>query len=250
MAPRRRIVTVLAVCLAVPLAALPAAAADFADRAILGFSPDGGTFAFEEYGVYDGSGFPYSDIYVIDTTADSWVAGTPVRIVTRVESAPLAATRAEALKAAAPILDKRRVGEAGTLLVSNPITEMSADDNSVRFVVNPYLATPERTWVLTLTSLAVAETAPCQNFGPLAGFRLVLTGLASPRRIVLHDDAGRPLPASRGCPQGYAISDVVYYDPRSAAPALVVLLSVFSQGFEGADRRFLAVAIRPDPSLD
>jgi predicted secreted protein len=35
---------------------------DYADRTILGFSPDGGIFAFEEFGVGDGSGYPYATI--------------------------------------------------------------------------------------------------------------------------------------------------------------------------------------------
>ena len=47
-----------------------AQAGDFAKREIHGFSVDGGLFAFEEYGVQDGSGFPYSNIYVIDTATD------------------------------------------------------------------------------------------------------------------------------------------------------------------------------------
>ena len=46
-----------------------AEAGDYADRTILGFSPDGSTFAFEEFGVQDGSGFAYANIYMIDTGA-------------------------------------------------------------------------------------------------------------------------------------------------------------------------------------
>ena len=71
----------LAVAAAFVLAGLGrVAAGDFADREIFGFSPDGGTFAFEEFGVQDGSGFPYATIYVIDTAKDAWVSGTPIRV--------------------------------------------------------------------------------------------------------------------------------------------------------------------------
>ncbi len=52
-------------------------AGDFAKREIHGFSIDGQLFAFEEYGVQDGSGFPYSTIYVIDTSTDQWTANSP-----------------------------------------------------------------------------------------------------------------------------------------------------------------------------
>jgi predicted secreted protein len=48
------------------LLAVPAAhAGDYAYRDILGFSSDGKSFAFEEYGVQDGSGFPYANIFVV-----------------------------------------------------------------------------------------------------------------------------------------------------------------------------------------
>ena len=73
----------------------------------------------------------------------------------------------------------------------------------------------------------------------LQGFRLVLANPAGERRAI-HDDTA--LPASRGCPQDYAISDVVTYFPEGRDPVMVVLVHVISQGFEGPDRRFLAVA--------
>ena len=60
------------------LAPIAAQAGDFADRALLGFSPDGRYFALEEYGIQDGSGYPYSNIFLIDTTTDEWVTGTPI----------------------------------------------------------------------------------------------------------------------------------------------------------------------------
>jgi predicted secreted protein len=51
---------------AIAAASVPALAADTAALSILGFSRDQGVFAFEEYGIQDGSGFPYSNIYAID----------------------------------------------------------------------------------------------------------------------------------------------------------------------------------------
>ena len=42
---------------------LPALAGDAALADFIGFSEDGQTFAFEEYGIQDGSGFAYSTIY-------------------------------------------------------------------------------------------------------------------------------------------------------------------------------------------
>src|SRR5690606_4210255 len=68
-------------------------AGDVAELDILGFSQNGGIFAFEEYGVQDGSGFPYANRYYIDTATDSYVKGTPVRVRIDDENASLQAAR-------------------------------------------------------------------------------------------------------------------------------------------------------------
>src|SRR4051794_38905355 len=59
-----------AVMLAGAALPLPALSVDRALIELLGYSPDGRYFAFEEYGLHDGSGAPYSDITIIDLNAD------------------------------------------------------------------------------------------------------------------------------------------------------------------------------------
>ena len=44
----------------------PALAGDRAVIDFIGYSADSRYFAFEEFGIQDGSGFPYSSIYIID----------------------------------------------------------------------------------------------------------------------------------------------------------------------------------------
>ena len=53
---------------------LPSAGGDTASIEILGFTADGSVFAFEEYGIQDGSGFPYSHRFYIDTATDRFLA--------------------------------------------------------------------------------------------------------------------------------------------------------------------------------
>lgn len=226
--------------------ATSALAGDYADREILGFSPDGATFAFEEYGIQDGSGFPYSNIYVIDIDRDAWLDGTPIRVRLENDAARLDEARAQARKQAQPFLDKYEVSVPGVLAVSNPETELSADPYSVRFLTNPYIRSDDRIWTLTLTGIPLPETGKCENLGPVKGFRLVLSSAQGLSRV-LHEDKG--LPASRGCPQDYAIADVLLYSPERDEPVLVALLRGYSQGFEGPDGRFLAVTVRLEPPL-
>ena len=222
--------------------AMPGAAAwagDYADRTILGFSPDGGTFAFEEFGVQDGSGFAYANIYMIDTERDAWVSGTPIRVMHESEDETLANVREEARQRAMPWMTRYGVAPGGRTVVSNPSSELSADPYSVRFLTDLYANMRDHAWTLSLTPVPLPEPIGCENLGPVQGFRLVLTSPAGKARTI-HDDTA--LPASRGCAQDYAIADVVTDFPEGSDPVMVVLVHVISQGFEGPDRRFLAVA--------
>ena len=224
--------------LTLALACAPAAAGDYAARDIIGFSPDGGTFAFEEYGVQDGSGFPYSNIYVIDTASDAWVGGTPVRVLTRGDMAPLDKTRAEAHDKAQPILDSRHVGVPGNHVASNPPTELSADPHHVVFLSRIVSPMGGEGYDLALSEITL-PAGDCPDMGqPFRGFRLTLTTPSGGAQTLASDSA---IPASRHCPLGYAISDVLTYYPESGQPVLAVILSMFTVGFEGPDRRFLAV---------
>ena len=73
-----------------------ALAADGAAFNAIGYSPDSRYFAFEQYGVQDGSGFPYWDVFVIDLKTNEWVKGSPYRALLESEEAKLAAARDQA----------------------------------------------------------------------------------------------------------------------------------------------------------
>ena len=216
-------------------------AGDYADREIIGFSPDGAIFAFEEYGVEDGSGFPYSNTYVIDVAADNWVPGTPIRVRDENESRPLSDLRREARAKASGLLGQHNIAVPGTLVASNPATETSADPYRVSFL--PRLIVPPSGAGMSL-ELAEAEmpAADCPDFGkPFKGFQITLTGTGGAK--VLHADT--QIPKTRRCPIGYAVSDVVtWYPDAGGDPSIAVIVSVYSVGFEGPDRRFLAVTTR------
>ena len=222
---------------ALAIAGTSALAGDYAELEALGFSPDGRTFAFEEYGIQDGSGFPYSNIYVIDTLNDSWVSGTPIRVLTQSE-APLKPTRDQARNQARPILQARQVGEPGNHVASNPPTEMSADPHRVLFL--PRMLSPPggTAYDLSLTEISL-PASNCPDVGDAyRGFRLTLTSASTPTQTLANDTS---IPSSRHCPLGYGISDVFTYYPAGGQPVLAIIVNMYTYGFEGPDRRFLAV---------
>lgn len=219
-------------------------AGDLADLSVLGFGADGKVFAFEEYGVQDGSGFPFSNIYVIDTDTDSWLPGTPIRVSIDQETVPVASARAQAHKQAAPILQANGVDGPAMMLASSPLGEYTADPASLTFG-QPFgahpLEVPKRRFTAAL-DIYDAETPgeDCETYigAKPKGFRLTISNLTSSAESVLHEDS--QIPQSRGCPITYRISDVAVPDVYPAGK-VAVIISVFKLGFEGPDRRFLAV---------
>jgi len=234
-----------------------ALAADSAESVALGYSPDRRYFAFEQFGTQDGSGFPYSDIFVLDLDANSWVEGTPIRVLTQDETATLGTTRATSAARAAPILAGHKIGEPAVVLASNPATEVREDRDSVAFdpyyrhmggsVPMPAADTWGERYEVKVTATDVLPLPEhCKAYGePVKALTVTLTELKSGKVTTVHRDAG--IPTSRGCPQGYDIDKVVapaaYYGQDGR---FVVLVGVYSFGFEGQDRRYIAIPARPE----
>lgn len=224
--------------------AFAARAGDAAELEILGFSADGGIFAFEEYGVQDGSGFPYANRYYIDTETDSFVSGTPIRVRIDDEAATLAAAREQARQQGEAVVGQAELAaNPGFTAGLNRVTELSADPS--RIVVNPRPVFPaiDPPLELRLETLPMANTPGCENFGEIRGFRLLRIDAAPGGRTeVLHED--KAVPQSRGCPEGYAIGAVQTF-VRDGLSRYAVLISVRRVGFEGPDHRWIAVTARP-----
>ncbi len=222
----------------------PSYAGDAADRHIIGFSSDGSAFAFEEFGRQDGSGFPYSNIYIIDTEKNEWVDGSPFRSIITREDAEVREAREVVLQEANFLLAKLGIqnGRKGRLLASNPITEISADPDRVKVVPHPSYPAFNEPIQFAIREFPL-EDARCRSFGQEKTLGIAL-------RVRVGDRAPEPLyrdkkiPESRGCPRDYAISDVILYEPRKDEEVYLLLISVMRLGFEGADRRFIAQVYR------
>ncbi|PLP61200.1 hypothetical protein CYK37_02650 [Mesorhizobium loti] len=225
------------------LAAGPTWAGDVAQLQVLGFSKGGGIFAFEEYGVQDGSGFPYANRYYIDTATDTFVKGTPVRVRLDDESATLQAARSKAREQGEAIVKQTELdANQGFTAGSNPVTELSADPQ--RMVVNPRPVLPaiDEPLEFRLNEFALNGDEVCASQGETKGFRLLRIE-ANPNGAtkLLHED--KSIPKSRGCPSGYGIGAVQTYSGDSLS-AYAVLIWTRGYGFEGPDYRWIAVTGR------
>jgi predicted secreted protein len=221
----------------------PALAGDRALVDFLGYSEDFRYFAFEEFGIQDGSGFPYSNVYVVDLSSDSWVVGTPIRVQAESESETLAAVRAEAATKASGHVDEFAITVPVELVALIGDGAPDADATTLRFGAPAYnRGEVIGNYRLTLSDFPTTAASSCVDwFGsaPL-GYQLTITDTGGERLV--HRDEGA-LPRSRGCPMDYRLYGVVMPFGATTLSNAVAVVSVYPGGFEGPDRRFLAVPL-------
>jgi len=214
---------------------------DTATLEILGFSADGKIFAFEEYGVQDGSGFPYANRFYINTETDKFLPGTPVRVRLDDEQATVDTARNEARTNAQSIIsDEILQQNHGYTAGFNAVTEISADPH--RIAVNPRPVFPpiDEPLEFRLEEKVMETTDSCALFGERVGFRLLRIGTQpGSETMLVHEDES--IPASRGCPLGYQFAGVQTFFSETGASVFAVLIAVRAGGFEGPDYRYLAV---------
>lgn len=230
----------------VALVATSAVAGDIAGFRSIGFSGDGKVYAFEEYGIQDGSGFPYSNIFFLDTAKDTFLPGTPIRVRIDDEQAGVGAARAEAAKKASSLVESNALSdEPGQIVAFNPVTEIGADAHLLRYLPFPSDPPFGKPYALALEEYPLPTTPTCKDIVEgVKGFRLRLTERdgATADDLVHEDDH---LPASRNCATGYRLAGVVTHTPPGAPPVHMALVLVLSFGFEGRDGRWIAVPVHP-----
>lgn len=244
-------------------------AAELSRSHVLGFSGNGRYFVFEEFGIQDGSGIPYANLYVIDVETDRWLKGTPIRLKgTEAESLALERSLSEdgitdqqqiERRFEAALEDKRNEvkTKAASVLAAigdlwpafqqahNPPFEFTSDAKTVRFSGVGYqnLVNSEHTakgWQLEVEEKVFPATENCFSlYENMKGFTLTLTNEKSGAKTVLNNDTR--IPNSRSCPQGYHIEEVLTFPRGGGRFSLAVLIRYGRPGFEGPDGRLLAV---------
>lgn len=223
----------------VPIA--PAFAGDAATLEILGFSKDGKVFAFEEFGVQDGSGFPYANRFYIDTATDKFLPNTPVRVRIDDESATVGKAREQAAAGGNAVIQDLELAEnRGFTAASNAITELSADPHQFVFLPRPVFPPIDGKVALKLDEIDFPATQNCLGAEHMKGFRLLRLDPDKPgNTAMLNED--KTVPESRGCPSGYKLGAVQTFYPAQGSAVFAVLIAVERQGFEGPDHRWIAV---------
>ena len=221
----------------------PVFAGDRALFDVIGYSGDSRYFAFEEFGIQDGSGFAYSNVYIVDLQNDSWVVGTPIRVQSDDETASLGQVRADVRAEAADDLTTLGIDVPGEIVALVGDGAPGNDGQSLAFGAPGYARPGDvlGDYQLQLSSFMTTATAPCQEWFSIDPMGFELTLVDSDGKRQLHRDAA--LPRSRGCPFTYRLYGVVLPFNNGSIDNGVAIVSVYPGGFEGPDRRFIAVPL-------
>lgn len=199
-----------------------ALATDSSQFGVIGFSKDGKYFAFERYGTYDGSAFPYSEIFFLDICKNDY-ANSPMRLVLEDDGGDEEQARARNLKNAKPILDRLGID------ISIKGTMMLNDATEEKIVPVRYNG---QEMTLKLETFATGVQDCWQDRGEMKfTLSLVRNGVTT----ILQKDT--KVPKSRSCAFSYWLHGVVCYNS-----AIVGIVSYAAPGFEGPDTRQIAVS--------
>ncbi len=191
-------------------------ASDVSVCSMIGFSGDAKYFAFERFGVHEGSA--YSEIMIIDVCKNEYV----LRPITTIEKSGTESIAREKNKLkAASDLAKYGIVEGNT---GDRIFKCSSNcSGNVKFKVD------EETMELFLQQLEDSE-----NCGASKQKRLVLSLKTAVQSTVLQKD--EKVPKTRKCASDYKIEEVRILDNF-----LVVVISVQVPAIEGKDTRQIVV---------
>jgi predicted secreted protein len=237
------------------LASGRALAGDAAARHVIGFSPDGTVFAFEQYTMLYEDDAAFSEYVVIDTRTDRFAPGTPIKVLIRGdEGLDEKKARGDARKRADPILKKLRVGEPGTRIAGKP--SMALDEIGI-YQMDPQplaksldVALPDGRFLQLSASAHQIGSATCAGYGGTGtpgkaktyGLKLTMSLGGAP--IILQSDA--TLPASRRCAADYGIAEAWLHRAADGTLTLAALIE-YADNHEyhaGPNRRFMAVTKR------
>lgn len=211
----------IALCFALSIAPI-SRAADAAHLELIGFSRDGAFLAFTQFGVQDGSGFPYaytSFVGVKNNRLEAELGGV-IKDNRATTEQVWAKTRVQV--AAAMLKYSIIAGNQGRFIAVTPPHSYTTISEFFAF---------DRTYGLSIaTKPAISTVDYCIAPPQLLIVKLTVSG--KPRDL----QRDTRLPASRDCAYGYEMRSAHLY-----ARSLAVFVSYQTVGFEGADSRWMVV---------
>lgn len=218
-----------------------AAAYDASALRVIGFSPDGRHFAFEENG--DNEAGHYTTTVILDTATSKHAAGSPFAGIEDNETLDKANARAAAA------IKRLHIGTKPSLTVTVPEavaheTAVSSPIEKLQDAMVKTLALPEGFGSgarLTLTQ-SLKRSRKCQyDEAGATVFRLALEKTSAKPLLI---GSAQNISSPDDCPTGYGIAEAHMLKLPGGSEVIGVIVQYFYAGFEGTDRRFMAVTAR------
>jgi predicted secreted protein len=220
---------------------------------VLGFSPDGRYFAFQEAVSFDWDdpSACAKTTTAIEVENDRLVRGTPVRASLPTDQKK----EADILSRSSAMLKRLgiKTGSDGIQVVEEEDKRLRADFETFRasdfkqFPLNAKTLPLPQNWFGRDAQLVLepfkARASHCRSVANPDPASLKLTlELKNSRKIDLKRD--KALPASRGCPFSYGFAEVHALRLENGDVAFAVVVQYLAPGGEIPDRRFIAVTAR------
>lgn len=236
----------------------PALAGDAAALRVLGFSPDGSVFAFEQYTMLYEDEAAFSEYVFIDTRTDRYLPGTPVKVLLRDDDAnDEKKAREEAAAKTAPLIEQHKIGEPGTRHEGK--ASMALDEIGI-YQMSPgplakaqAVALPDGRKAQFAIKQDPLGKALCEGAGgrgmkgqvAVAGLKLTLTLDGKP--VVLQED--KKLPDARRCVSAYGIAEAHVHAASDGTVTIAAIIETVDNHdyHAGPNRRFMAVTRRLPP---
>jgi predicted secreted protein len=241
-----RVLVVVIAAWFIVLGCAVAAAGDSATFAPIGYSEDNRYFAYEQFSIGDEGTQPFASVALVDLTTGAAVPGSPWTANGSEEVADtVTALRLEAIELATEALTEAGIGDPGHFLALIGDGMRSKGDR-LTFALpqgaDPDALGPDITLdVVLLPALREDRCTPDFGGGTI-DFVLVLSSEGMNRQlrhnaVVDADD----------CIRRYRLYGVLQPYNGGDVASLVAVVSVYTVGFEGYDRRFMVIPLGANP---
>jgi predicted secreted protein len=239
------------------LTASAAEAGDAAARNVLGFSPDGKIFAFEQFTMEYEEEAAFSQYFFVDTARDIYLPGTPVFVrVKGDDGLDEKKARADAAVKAATLVQKHGIRDRGRHLPGKPsmdpdeigIYQTGAEPMAVK---QEFTLSDGRKVQLAIATRPLGK-AKCKTGRGIEGEYdvkgLILTLTIAGAQTTLQND--QKLPRSRRCVTNYGIAEAWLHTAADKTLTLAVMVETEDNddSHAGPNRRFMAVTRRLPPA--
>lgn len=204
----------------------PAFGGDRSEFELIGFSGNGRFAAFERFGVTDGGGFPYCEIFIVDVAANDYVVA-PIKILDQGNEFGEDISDLETVRSRVSNLAASSLSDYGIVKGNRGIDVLARGTGSAPTVPFQY---DEKSYTLELKQIETEQE--CWPAGLARFFELSLTGPS--QSVMLQKDSA--VPKSRECPYTYSIVGIWCYKT-----SIAVFIQYETPGFEGPDTRQIIV---------